>query len=55
VKLAVKPTHLKEFAAQVQLIASMREEERNLFKATSQVCPMSVPWGVESEEWFQCP
>lgn len=39
-KLAVKPQHLKDFAAQVQLITQYREEEKNLFKATSQVDQM---------------
>eukprot|EP01038_Epipyxis_sp_PR26KG_P008413 gene8413-11380_t len=40
VKLSVKPAYLKEFANQVQTIASMREEEKSLFKATSQVDQM---------------
>eukprot|EP01041_Mallomonas_annulata_P002945 gene2945-5789_t len=36
-KVSIKPTYLKEFATFVQLITSMREDEKTLFKATSQV------------------
>jgi len=39
-KLANKPAHLKDFASQTQLIASMKEDEKSLFKATSQVDQM---------------
>lgn len=39
-KLNNKPMYLKEFAHQVQTIATMREEEKSLFKATSQVDQM---------------
>lgn len=39
-KLALKPIYLKEFANQVQTIVSMREKEKLLFKATSQVDQM---------------
>ncbi|RYG64392.1 hypothetical protein EON64_14090, partial [archaeon] len=36
-KLANKPVHLKDFANQVQVIAGYREQEKNLYKQTSQV------------------
>ena len=36
-KLSVKPAHLKEFAGHTATVTSMREEERSLFKAASQV------------------
>jgi dynein heavy chain, axonemal len=36
-KLVVRPAHLKEFASYVSTTLSMREEERSLFKAASQV------------------
>jgi dynein heavy chain len=36
-KLSNKPVHLKEFANQVQVIAGFREQEKNLYKQTSQV------------------
>ena len=39
-KLSIKPTILKEFANQVQTIVSMREDEKSLYKATSQVDQM---------------
>jgi dynein heavy chain len=39
-KLSVKPIYLKEFANQVQTIISMREDEKSLYKATSQVDQM---------------
>lgn len=37
VKLAPKPSYLKDFASQVQVVNAMKEEEKTLFKATSQV------------------
>jgi hypothetical protein len=40
VKLSTKPLYLKEFANQVQTIISMREDEKSLYKATSQVDQM---------------
>jgi dynein heavy chain, axonemal len=36
-RLANKPVHLKDFANQVQVIAGYREQEKNLYKQTSQV------------------
>ena len=39
-KLANKPANLEEFASQVQIVATMREEEKSLFKMTSQVDQM---------------
>ena len=36
-KLSVKPAHLKEFATHTATCSTMREEERALFKAASQV------------------
>ena len=36
-KLSNRPIHLKDYAAFVQVISAMREEEKNLFKRTSQV------------------
>jgi dynein heavy chain len=39
-KLNVKPTYLKDFANHVQIITTMREDEKSLFKATSQVDQM---------------
>ena len=36
-KIAMKPAHLKEFAAHLSQIAVLREEEKTLFKSTSQV------------------
>lgn len=40
VKLSVKPVHLKDFAHQVQVINAMKEDEKSIFKATSQVDQM---------------
>jgi hypothetical protein len=36
-KLATKPHHLKDFANQVSIMSVMKEEEKNLYKTTSQV------------------
>ncbi len=37
VKLTPKPSYLKDFAAQLQTVNAMKEDEKQLFKATSQV------------------
>lgn len=37
IKLSSKPTHLKEFANQVQTIVTLKEDEKSLYKKTSQV------------------
>ena len=37
-KLTLKPTHLKDFAAHLTQVATLREDEKGLFKSTSQVC-----------------
>lgn len=39
-KLSVKPAVLKDFAGQVQILNGLREDEKSLFKATSQVDQM---------------
>lgn len=36
-KMANRPVHLKDFASQVSILTSMKEDEKNIFKATSQV------------------
>ena len=40
IKLSSKPTHLKEFANQVQTIVTLKEDEKSLYKKTSQVITM---------------
>ena len=42
VKLGMRPTHLKEFAAHLSQISVLREEEKALFKSTSQVSLTAV-------------
>jgi dynein heavy chain len=37
VKISVKPSGLKDFAGQMQTIVSMRDDEKSLFKQTSQI------------------
>lgn len=49
-KLSIKPTYLKEFAAQVSLIAKMRDEEKNLFKTTAQVDQMYNLLGKDNRD-----
>lgn len=43
VKLSVKPAHLKDFAHQVQVVNGMKEDEKSIFKATSQVYSLHYP------------
>ena len=40
VKVGVRPTYLKDFAAFVQLMTVMRDEEKNMYKQTTQVRTM---------------
>jgi hypothetical protein len=37
IKLSLRPNGLKDFANQVQTIGGLKEEEKGLYKATSQV------------------